>query len=512
MSSIILPNQKPRGGQKAPIVGPNGKPFADGDPMAEVYADKRLPSELTAEEWATIERRVSTAFYRLIVRHSWIGNFILEMTGNRVYVSDPDWMTQTTVDKDGNKQDHSFRTMAVDGRNLYIWPQFVLYHDDAFIRGVLLHEMYHVIFMHPIRGMGYDPVLRNIAMDYSVNLHVNDSAMSMVIGQQRDMTPEDYKRVPYYIPVDRSYCYDTRWRTEDGKPMMWEDIYETIVDELPPEVKQKLNTGNLTIPDLGDLVTGGMGVDHHGPWSVENRMGSPSNPGPNAGFSARDISKWVQSASSSSGAKGMGTIPSNIRRKIDEMLYPPMPWYRLLQNYVDWVTGDPSYIPGDVRFDDPMVWPMDNVDMRYVVATFDTSGSMSPAEIGASVQQAQNMIAGFPGMKGRLYFWDAAVHERMDIDDWRMEVPTEVGGGGGTSLIPQFEALEEDDLVDKTKVVICFTDGFVDWSRFDEEIVSKLNDGTYMFDVLFVFTNEVEHQVPKHLKVKWTRLSVRDHS
>jgi len=61
------------------------------------------------------------------------------------------------------------KTAATDGRKYYWNPKFLqsLTNDEATV--VMEHEAYHVIFYHSDRMKGFNPDIRNIAMDYVVN-------------------------------------------------------------------------------------------------------------------------------------------------------------------------------------------------------------------------------------------------------------------------------------------------------------------------------------------------------
>src|SRR5690349_1653964 len=82
----------------------------------------------------------------------------------------------------------------------YIWPPYCLYHSVPELMGVLLHELFHCIFFHISRGNGYDPLLRNIAMDYAVNLMVNDAARELEHITE-PMSEDHYGRVKFYVPI-----------------------------------------------------------------------------------------------------------------------------------------------------------------------------------------------------------------------------------------------------------------------------------------------------------------------
>lgn len=185
---------------------------------------------------------------------------------------------------------------------------------------------------------------------------------------------------------------------------------------------------------------------------------------------------------------------------IEEWLYPPLPWFRLLQSYMKMTPSEFSWNPGDIRFPDPMPWISEVPDLTYATFGFDTSGSMSQTEIAASVENARAIMRGFPCMKGRAYFWDAYVHDKLDLEDFDGTVKNGVGGGGGTSVSPQFQEIKTDGIEDKVSVHVCFTDGYVDWE--------SVRPDDLKYDVLWVITNETQ-QPPNHPRYRFTRLNIK---
>lgn len=487
------------------------------DPMDLVLADEREPgipprdwsqwsdedraayarTHLTPEEWQQARTNITKAMVQLITYFPFFGFAVSSMATHRV------WLTE-------RHPSMSNRTMATDGKRLYIWPQFALYHPTKMLMGVLLHELFHNILSHPARGAGYDPVLRNMAMDFAVNLMVNDAALEAKNHPAGALTPDDYGSVEWYIPTDiitRSdgskgprYCIDEQYRTADGQPMLWEDIYELLLAEAKGQCTGACASG---VPGSGPPCPScargaGQLVDDHTPWHGD-RPADEDGSVNSEKFDPEDVRRWMLDANARNTDKMMGSVPAGIKRKIDEWLNPPLPWYRLLQAYMKLVPHDVAWAPGDIRFPEPMPWISERPEITYITFGFDTSGSMSTEEISASVSNAQAILRAFPGMKGRAYFWDAEVHDRFDLEDFTGEVKNGVRGGGGTSIAPQFKAIADDRIEDRTSVHVCFTDGYVDWQSVDPERLA--------YDVIWVITNDTQN-APDHPRYRQTRLEV----
>ena len=61
-------------------------------------------------------------------------------------------------------------TMATDGYHIFFNATWVESLTITEIRGVLAHEVLHVIFQHGLRRSHREPILWNIAADHAINL------------------------------------------------------------------------------------------------------------------------------------------------------------------------------------------------------------------------------------------------------------------------------------------------------------------------------------------------------
>ena len=72
-----------------------------------------------------------------------------------------------------------FDTMATDGSSIWFNPAFVDKHTNAHLKGVLAHEVCHVIFKHHLRRGQRDPNNWNTAADYAINSSLVDAGFSL---------------------------------------------------------------------------------------------------------------------------------------------------------------------------------------------------------------------------------------------------------------------------------------------------------------------------------------------
>ena len=66
-------------------------------------------------------------------------------------------------------ESQEIETMATDGRSIFYSVDFVNQHSEEEIRGVIAHEVLHVVFKHMLRRGERDEERWNVACDYAIN-------------------------------------------------------------------------------------------------------------------------------------------------------------------------------------------------------------------------------------------------------------------------------------------------------------------------------------------------------
>ena len=72
-------------------------------------------------------------------------------------------------------------TMCTDGKNIWYSKSFVGSLNDKQLLGVLKHEVYHMVFVHPARRGSRDPRRWNMAADYSINLLLEEDELPTIV-------------------------------------------------------------------------------------------------------------------------------------------------------------------------------------------------------------------------------------------------------------------------------------------------------------------------------------------
>ena len=110
-----------------------------------------------------------------------------------------------------------FDTMATDGKRILFNPAFVEKHSNAHLKGIVAHEVCHVLFKHHLRRGQRDPNNWNTSADYAINSILVDAGFSL---------PEDG-------------LIDLAWRGQSA-----EDIYKALFQDQPePSAEDQQGNG-----------------------------------------------------------------------------------------------------------------------------------------------------------------------------------------------------------------------------------------------------------------------------
>lgn len=310
-------------------------------------------------------------------------------------------------------------TMATDGVRLLINPKFVSTLEDAEIRGVLVHEAMHCALGHPWRKGNRDHQKSNIAMDYAINLEI-----------------DDYIKGGGKVALPSCGLLDQQYRG-----MAWEQIYAKLPD--PPKGGQ--GSGN------GSEGKGGMGEVLDGANPIDPQTGKPKT---NEEMIADWKGKLVQAAQS---ARMQGNLPACMERLVNGIINPVVPWRQVLRRFFtdlvksdyDWMRPDRRFLPDDIYIPDIG----DEETAGEIVVAIDTSGSIDGDMITAFATELNAIHRDLKPSKVHVVYCDAAV---AHVDEFGPDDKLTINpkGGGGTSFAPVFEWVEQNHLQPKALVYL----------------------------------------------------------
>ena len=162
---------------------------------------------------------------------------------------------------------------------------------------------------------------------------------------------------------------------------------------------------------------------------------------------------------------GQGTIPAGMERELSALDPAQLDWRSRLWRYM--VKTPTDYSGFDRRFVGRGLYleQLDGETVQVWVG-IDTSGSIGQEEMGAFLGEVKGILQAYPHIRCSLFYCDAQSYGPYEMvgDTDASDFPKPVGGGG-TSFVPFFEAVEtarQSDPDGDTANTVCvyLTDGY----------------------------------------------------
>lgn len=327
------------------------------------------------------------------------------------------------------------KTAATDGVNIFYSKEFFESLSVAEIAAVIIHEIYHVIWMHPLRRGHRDPTIFNIACDYVINPEIK----KLQEGSKGKMfkLPADCLLEPKYA----------------GKSAF--EVYNELIKNAP-KVKISFPSPGEGDPKDGDG-GGGQGQMWGGIVDPRDAAGNPLSKEERKNLES-EIEVAVRQALRA--AKAIGHVPGGLEGLIEAQEKPRINWQDFIQS---WIAG---VRPDDYSWSRPQ-YPMMAQNRIYMphlkmmgsgtgVLHIDTSGSVSDQELREYATEILGIINMTKPEKLIIIQCDAAIQR---VDEWNGEdfSKIQVKGRGGTAVGPVFKYIEEK-LQDPVDWFVSFTD------------------------------------------------------
>lgn len=341
-------------------------------------------------------------------------------------------------------------TAAVDtfSSRMYLNPEFVADLSNTHFSFLIAHEVAHVAFNSTGRRQGRDPEKWNIATDYAINAVLRASFGSMPEGALYKSEYEDTSAEEIFTLLDDMPQLDKLLRDVAPNDVLLQPLSEDTNTQEVRGGKQPADT------EKGD------------------NSGSKANPDWNA-----EITKAMTHA------KMQGKVSSNFERKLTGEKDSQINWQSVLRQKVSQQLSrdgrdDFSYIPPNRRFLYQDIILPSPIGRRKPTLAYcvDTSGSMSSEELEQGIAEIDSIRQ---ILQARLYFmvcdYDITTSKWIEPNE---DIPV-LTGGGGTSFVPIFDKLEEENI--DCDVVVIFTDGYGTFPESDRG-----------YDTIWVMTSNVE--------------------
>lgn len=354
--------------------------------------------------------------------------------------------------REGKDGEMEMPTMGVkpDGTVLYN-NEFVDKLSDDELKGVLAHEVGHLVFDSMERRGGRDSMGWNISTDVIINTVLLNDGFALPKGTiipQRDHSGNDWSvKLPFEKPVEINGLMKK----------CAEDVYELLPKKKSSIGGKPQRKGKGSGDDYDNV----KGFDNHleGDKSKENQEGLEQE-------RKKHSKEWKKRAiEAATFARMQGQLPAEIERLIGEMVNNKVSWKSLLRRFItNTVPNDWTYARPNKRSQAVGIYmPRLKKENTKIVVAIDTSGSIGQEELTTFTSEIVSIAKTLPHVELTVLQCDAKVHELMKVENGNIAKikNMKIKGGGGTSFIPVFDKLKE--LQEDTKVLVYFTDGYGDF-------------------------------------------------
>jgi len=299
-------------------------------------------------------------------------------------------------------EDLTCETMWTNGESIGYSPTFIKNISSQELTGVLVHEIYHVMLNHMTRRKLRDPERWNIACDYAINPHV--------------------KKNGFILPAGHLY-------NEDYVGKSAEEIYNL----LPASKSNKSSSG---IPgEVRDAPKG-------------------------KGMSSSQVEQiWKgKMAKAMKIAKMRGSLPVELEREIGELVNGIVSWKDVLSRFIiENIRNDYNWKRPNSRYLHMGLYlpKLSSKTLGTIAVIIDTSGSITQSDLNEYMSELKSILSIFNGIEIQVIYVDSKVQDTQVVSN--MDFELRIKGGGGTSFIPGYDWMEENDI--DPLVTIYFTDG-----------------------------------------------------
>ncbi len=357
-----------------------------------------------------IVTKLSAARTKLILDKPFLGALVLRLP---LVAADPSWC----------------RTTATDTRTLFYNEKYIKALSPDETQFVLAHEALHCALSHFTRRGHRNKHRWDLACDFAIN--------PLLLAEGLKPTPDALM-------------------LEQFKDMTAEEIYPCL-DEFEDSESEDQH-----LYDDSESEGGQSG-------NAETGSGIPqdNNKGDGAGrpqtMSQDEMeslaTQWRQRmAGAAQQALQAGKLGGAMARMVDHLLQPQLPWRMLLARFVTALGRDDYSYSRPSRREGAAILPSLRSHTINVTVFLDSSGSVSDEEMQEFLSEV-DALKGQVNARVTLHACDAelAPGGPWVFESWEeLKLPPGISGGGGTSFIPPFEWLEQQDM--QPDLMLFFTD------------------------------------------------------
>ncbi|MEZ5454473.1 MAG: VWA-like domain-containing protein [Thiothrix sp.] len=393
-----------------------------------------------------IENKLVAARTKLILDKPFLGALVLRLP---LQAANPAWCPTT----------------GTDARKFYYNPEYVqeLRTDEA--QFVLAHEALHCALSHFARRQHRVKHRWDLACDYAINPILLEDGLKpppgmIMMKEYVGMSAEEI--YPLLDDNDMTetmdqHLYDKEDNPSEGSSDKSENPLDNRDKQEEPPPPQDSEPDSSNSPQQGEESKGSGQQQEFD----EAAVGGEPPPPPLSQQEADDLSvQWQQRlAGAAQQAQQAGKLSGVLKRLVEELLQPRLPWRTLLAHYMTAVARDDySYTRPSSRRGDPAIFPTLKSHQINAVVALDVSGSVTDKELLDCLSEI-NAIKGQVRAAVTLLACDSEVVEGFPhrFEPWEeATLPQDMPGGGSTDFRPVFEWTQRQD--QQPDILVYFTD------------------------------------------------------
>ena len=372
----------------------------------------------------TVEQRVSKAVYDIVNNPKYVALAGVIMVGERT-VSD------------------TIPTACTNGRDEIYGRAFVDSLNDAELRFLILHEVYHKLYKHLTTWewmYKQNAELANVACDHVINIKISDD------------------NTDGFAVMPSQGCRDYKYRDWDEAR-----VFKDLCDNDSSDDQNAGGSGTNT-----DVATG---VNTHGGFDQHDWEGAQELTDDEKRELARDIDEAVRQGAMIAGKIGDGSE----RDRFGDLLEAQIDWREVLREFIHTTCAGSDYStwsrPNRRYVSSGYYMPSGiNDQVGELVIAIDTSGSIGQRELTLFMSEIRQICQSLTPERIRVLYWDSRVrgnetYDMHELDD--LPKATKPVGGGGTNVecVPNF--MRDENI--KPQACVVLTDGYVwgSWGQWD---------------------------------------------
>ena len=343
--------------------------------------------------------------------------------------------------------DPSVPTACTNGRDELYGREFVKQLNDAELRFLVLHEVYHKLFRHLTTWRhlyNQDAHLANVACDHVINIKIVDDNKDHFASMTGALESGCYDRK--YVGMDTAQVYNLLREDQEGDGG---------------------GQGSEPLPE---------GFDKHD-WDGASEMDAEE---------IRELAREIDEAVRQ-GALVAGKMGSGGDLGLEELLQPQVNWREALREFIQTTCAGSdysTYSKPNRRYLSSGIYMPSGISEQVgeLVLAIDTSGSIGKKELAAFLSEVKEICDTVHPDGVRLLYWDTKVcrDEKYDTHELDNIVnSTKPDGGGGTDVECVTDYIRDNNI--NAQAAIVLTDGHLygGWGQWSMPVLWCIMDNDH---------------------------------